>query len=148
MTCVRMYDLVQKYWAAEIEALKIQIKHATQQETQELERKLQWMQETEMAVVISQEQNEIQTFQKWGLDIKTHREKMEKRELDKEFKDPANPLRVVFVCAMWLTGFDVKSLSEILGHATVNITLNRYVHPSMELKQQNMQKLSSLLAVI
>ena len=75
VTCVRMYDLVQKYWAAEIEALKIQIKHATQQETQELERKLQWMQETEMAVVISQEQNVIQTFQKWGLDIKTHREK-------------------------------------------------------------------------
>lgn len=70
VTCVRMYDLVQKYWAAEIEALKIQIKHATQQESQELERKLQWMQETEMAVVISQEQNEIQTFQKWGLDIK------------------------------------------------------------------------------
>lgn len=111
VTCVRMYDLVQKYWAAEIEALEIQIKHSTQQEAQELERKLQWMQETEMAVVISQEQNEIQTFQKWGLDIKYHREKMEKRELDKEFKDPANPLRVVFVCAMWLTGFDVKCLS-------------------------------------
>ena len=75
VTCVRMYDLAQKYWAAEIEALKTSIKHATQQETQELERKLQWMQETEMAVVVSQEQNEIQTFQKWGLDIKTHREK-------------------------------------------------------------------------
>ena len=66
VTCVRMYDLAQKYWAAEIEALKTSIKHATQQETQELERKLQWMQETEMAVVISQEQNEIQTFQKWA----------------------------------------------------------------------------------
>ena len=64
-----------------------------------------------MAVVISQEQNEIQTFQKWNLDIKFHRTKMEKRELDKEFKDPANPFRVVFVCAMWLTGFDVKCLS-------------------------------------
>lgn len=111
VTCVRMYDLVQKYWAAEIEALKIRIKQATQQEAQESERKLQWMQETEMAVVISQEQNEIQTFRKWGLDIKTHREKMEKRELDKDFKDSANPLRVVFVCAMWLTGFDVKCLS-------------------------------------
>ena len=111
ITCVRMYNMVQKYWAAEIDALKIQIKHATQQETQELERKLKWMQETEMAVVISQEQNEIQTFSKWGLDIKTHRSKMEKRELDKEFKDRDNPLRVVFVCAMWLTGFDVKCLS-------------------------------------
>ena len=64
-----------------------------------------------MAVVISQEQNEIQTFKKWNLDIKTHRKKMEKRELDKEFKDPKNPFRVVFVCAMWLTGFDVKCLS-------------------------------------
>ena len=64
-----------------------------------------------MTVVISQEQNEIQTFQKWNLDIKPHRTKMEKRELDKEFKDESNPLRVVFVCAMWLTGFDVKCLS-------------------------------------
>ena len=36
---------------------------------------------------------------------------MEKRELDKEFKDKDNKLRVVFVCAMWLTGFDVKTLS-------------------------------------
>ena len=87
------------------------IKHATQQEAQELSRKLKWMQETEMAVVISQEQNEIQTFKKWGLDIKYHREKMEKRKLDKEFKDAKNPFRVVFVCAMWLTGFDVKCLS-------------------------------------
>ncbi|MBR5471584.1 MAG: type I restriction endonuclease subunit R [Oscillibacter sp.] len=111
VTCVRMYDLVQRYWVAEMEALKTQIRHATQQEAQELERKLQWMQETEMAVVISQEQNEIQTFRKWDLDIKTHRTKMEKRELDKEFKDKNNPLRVVFVCAMWLTGFDVKCLS-------------------------------------
>jgi type I restriction enzyme R subunit len=111
VTCVRMYDLVQKYWAAEIDTLKTKIKHATQQEAQELERKLQWMQETEMAVVISQEQNEIQTFKKWDLDIKTHRTKMEKRELDKEFKDKDNPLRIVFVCAMWLTGFDVKCLS-------------------------------------
>lgn len=111
VTCVRMYNFVQEYWQAEIQNLKAKIKSATQQEAQELERKLRWMQETEMAVVISQEQNEIQTFRKWGLDIKTHREKMENRELDKEFKDPGNPLRVVFVCAMWLTGFDVKCLS-------------------------------------
>lgn len=111
VTCVRMYNFVQEYWQAEIQNLKAKIKSATQQEAQELERKLRWMQETEMAVVISQEQNEIQTFRKWGLDIKTHREKMENRELDKEFKDSGNRLRVVFVCAMWLTGFDVKCLS-------------------------------------
>ncbi len=111
VTCVRMYNYVQKYWKEEIKHLKKMIKKAPQQEALELERKLKWMQETEMAVVISQEQNEIQTFKKWGLDIKYHRTKMVKRELDKEFKDPENPFRVVFVCAMWLTGFDVKCLS-------------------------------------
>jgi type I restriction enzyme R subunit len=111
VTCVRMYNYVQEYWKEEIGKLKVKIKTAAQQEAQELERRLKWMQETEMAVVISQEQNEIQTFKKWDLDIKYHRAKMEKRELDKEFKDSKNPLRVVFVCAMWLTGFDVKCLS-------------------------------------
>lgn len=111
VTCVRMYNLVQQYWAKEIQRLEAVRKQATQQEAQELDRKITWMKETEMAVVISQEQNEIQTFQKWGLDIRPHRLKMEKRELDKEFKDASNPFRVVFVCAMWLTGFDVKCLS-------------------------------------
>lgn len=111
VTCVRMYNFVQQYWKAEIKILKKSLKYASQQEALELERKIKWMQETEMAVVISQEQNEIQTFKKWDLDIKSHRTKMEKRELDKEFKDSKNPLRVVFVCAMWLTGFDVKCLS-------------------------------------
>ena len=112
VTCVRMYNLAQKYWADKIKETEAALKKTSSQQTyQELERKLQWLRETEMAVVISQEQNEIQTFRKWGLDILPHRTKMEKRELDKEFKDAANPFRIVFVCAMWLTGFDVKSLS-------------------------------------
>lgn len=111
VTCVRMYDYVQEYWKEEIKRLRKRIKTSTQQEAQELERKLKWMEETDMAVVISQDQNEIQTFKAWGLDIETHRRKMVKRELDKEFKDADNPLRIVFVCAMWLTGFDVKCLS-------------------------------------
>ena len=112
VTCVRMYNLVQQYWSEKIAETEAALKKTTSQQSfQELERKLQWLKETEMAVVISQEQNEIQTFKKWGLDILPHRAKMEKRELDKEFKDPENPFRIVFVCAMWLTGFDVKSLS-------------------------------------
>ncbi len=111
VTCVRMFDYVQEYWKAEIAALEDRRRIATQQEAQELARKIKWMRETEMAVVISQEQNEIRTFQAWDLDIATHRRKMEARKLDKEFKDPAHPLRIVFVCAMWLTGFDVKCLS-------------------------------------
>ena len=113
VTCVRMYNLAQKYWAEKIKELEAELKLATQQEAQELERKISWMKETEMAVIVSQEQNEIQTFNNWGLDILPHRSKMEKREMDKEFKDADNPFRIVFVCAMWLTGFDVKSLATI-----------------------------------
>ena len=42
-------------------------------------------------------------------------------------------------------GFDVKSLSEILGHTDVKITLNRYVHSSLEQKRQNMEKLTAVV---
>ena len=112
VTCVRMYNFVQEYWKEEISDLEAKVAAAvSDQEQMELSKKLKWMKDTEMCVVISQEQNEIQTFRKWDLDILPHREKMEKRELDKEFKDSDSNFRVVFVCAMWLTGFDVKSLS-------------------------------------
>ena len=56
-------------------------------------------------------------------------------------------LRHTFATRCIELGFDIKSLSEVLGHASVNITLNRYVHPSMELKQKNMNMLSDLLTV-
>ena len=112
VTCVRMYNYVQEYWQKEITELEKAIaKCDSQQEVQEMQRKLEWMKETDMAVVVSQEQNEMQTFQKWGLDILPHRDRMEKEELDKQFKDDDSRLRIVFVCAMWLTGFDVKTLS-------------------------------------
>lgn len=112
VTCVRMYNFVQEYWKEEIKSLEQRIAAtSSDQEQMELARKLKWMKDTEMCVVISQEQNEIQTFKKWDLDILPHRTKMEKRELDKEFKDSDSNFRVVFVCAMWLTGFDVKTLS-------------------------------------
>ncbi len=113
-TAVRMYELAMNCWAEKTAELEKALgKTTSQQECQELERKLAWMKSTEMAVVISQEQNEVAHFEKWGLDITPHRLKMEKRELDKEFKDADNSLRIVFVCAMWLTGFDVKCLSNI-----------------------------------
>ena len=107
VTCVRMYNFVQEYWNNKIKSLEEKIEALSEDDKQ----KLNWMKETEMCVVISQEQNEISTFQKWGLDITPHREKIEKRELDKEYKDPDSKFRIVFVCAMWLTGFDVKTLS-------------------------------------
>lgn len=113
VTCVRMFNLVQKFWDKKITELESALPTLTQQEAQELSRKIEWMKQTEMAVIVSQEQNEILKFNNWKLNILPHRKKMETREMDKEFKDPDNPFRIVFVCAMWLTGFDVKSLSTI-----------------------------------
>ena len=56
-------------------------------------------------------------------------------------------IRHTFATRCIEVGFDVKSLSEILGHASVEITLNRYVHPSMDLKTANMKRLSDLFTV-
>lgn len=80
---------------------------------------------------------------------------MEPRCLENQFKAVTkacgisnvnfHALRHTFATRCVELGFDIKSLSEILGHASVNITLNRYVHPSMELKQKNMNRLSALL---
>lgn len=111
VACVMMYNYVQEEWAQVIAAEKAKIKGMGQQEALEQRRKIAWMESTEMAVVVSQEQNEIARFRAWGLDIEPHRRKMEERNLDDEFKDADNPFRVAFVCAMWLTGFDVKPLS-------------------------------------
>ncbi|MEG0417819.1 type I restriction endonuclease subunit R [Gordonibacter sp.] len=113
VTAIRMYELVQRYWAEKIIELEKSLKALPQQDAIELQRKINRMRSTDMAVVISQEQNEIAAFEKWGVDIKPHRQKMVDRKLDDEFKDRDNPLRIVFVCAMWLTGFDVKPLSAM-----------------------------------
>ena len=66
-----------------------------------------------MAVVVSQSQNEIEEFKKKGLDIAAHRKRIVKEDLEKRFKKSDDPLRIVFVCAMWITGFDVPSCSTI-----------------------------------
>ena len=113
VTTVRMLEFAHKYWQENIKTLKEELQNTTQQEFIELKKKLKWMEETEMSVIISDSQNEIKIFANWGIDIKPYRKKMVNRELDKEFKDSENPFRIVFVCAMWLTGFDVKSLSVI-----------------------------------
>lgn len=74
---------------------------------------MKWIKETEVNVVVSGEQNEIKKFRDWGYDIESHRLKMNTRDLEKEFKDEENPFRMAIVCAMWITGFDVKSLSTL-----------------------------------
>lgn len=86
-TALRMYDKVRQYWPAD--------------------------DKTDMAVVVSAGQNEIEQMAKLGIDIVPHRKRMNEEDLAEKFKAPNNPLRLVFVCAMWLTGFDAPSCSTI-----------------------------------
>ncbi len=67
----------------------------------------------DIAVVISSSQNEVSYFEKKGVDIRPHRERMVKEDVEKKFKDANDPLRMVIVCSMWLTGFDVPVLSTL-----------------------------------
>ena len=86
-TALRMYDKVRKYWPKD--------------------------DDTDMAVVVSPGQNEIEQMAKLGIDIVPHRKRMNDGRLDEKFKDTNDPLRLVFVCAMWLTGFDAPSCSTV-----------------------------------
>jgi len=113
-TAVRMYDLMMKYWPDYVADLKKRIKNAQdQQEELLLKRKLKKVKETEVCVVVSSEQNEVDKFRKMQLEIAPHRKKMVERDLEKEFKDEENPFRLVIICAMWITGFDVPCVSTV-----------------------------------
>jgi len=112
-TAVRMYDKVRKYWALFRKELQGRLRKAGPQERERIEADIEYMRTTDMAVVVSQGQNEIDDMKKKGLNIKPHRKRMLKEDLDTKFKDPDDPFRIVFVCAMWMTGFDVPSCSTI-----------------------------------
>src|SRR6266581_3157899 len=114
-TAVRMYNKVQKYWQLHLNGLRKQIAGYAKGESewQLLQQNITYMQTTNMAVVISKSQNEIDDLRRKGLDIIPHRRRMEQEDLETKFKDADDPLRIVFVCAMWITGFDVPSLSTL-----------------------------------
>ena len=112
-TAVRMYDLVQLEWAAYLAELEELADRLPPLERDGVEAQVAFMRETDMAVVVSQSQNEIADMQAVGLDITPHRKRMLDEDLDERFKDPDDPFRLVFVCAMWMTGFDVPSCSTI-----------------------------------
>jgi len=78
-----------------------------------LRERLRRLNKTDMAVIVSAEQNEIERMKKLGLDILPHRKRMHDEKLDDKFKDPTDPLGIAFVCAMWLTGFDAPSCSTV-----------------------------------
>ena len=118
-TAVKMYDKVQYYWAEEQkELIKQRNKAKTEEEREKINRILGYMDRVEMAVVISEEADEKEKFMKQGLDITKHRELMNRittdgKDIEDRFKDKDDCLSLVFVCAMWLTGFDVPSLSTL-----------------------------------
>ena len=118
-TTVKMFDKVQHYWAIEKQKIVQERNTAeTKEKRDELTRKLDYMNKVEMAVIVSEEDDENEKFRKQGLDISMHRQKMkavtpEGLDIEDRFKDPEDPLQLVFVCAMWLTGFDVENLSTL-----------------------------------
>lgn len=118
-TAVKMYNKVQHYLTEEEKKLVAERNHAkTEEERAEKNRQLEFLSKMEMAVVISKEEGEEDKFAAQGLDISLHRKKMEAitpegKDIEDRFKDKDDPLSLVFVCAMWLTGFDVPSLSTL-----------------------------------
>ncbi|MCU0836000.1 MAG: type I restriction endonuclease subunit R [Chromatiaceae bacterium] len=112
-TAVRMYDKVQRVWQERLAALEAEGATATGEARLEIEGRIRLMKATDMAVVVSQGQNEIAEMAAKGLDIRPHRKRMVDEDLETRFKNPEDPFRLVFVCAMWMTGFDVPSCSTL-----------------------------------
>jgi type I restriction enzyme R subunit len=112
-TAVKMYNKVQAFWKRKIGELEHTLTKTSVQERNLVQKEIDYMKGTDMAVVVSSSQNEIKTFKEKELDIRPHRKRMVTEDLDVKFKDPENPLRVVFVCAMWMTGFDAPPVSTI-----------------------------------
>jgi type I restriction enzyme R subunit len=133
ITCVRMHGLIEHYWKERIAKLEADLGTAEdEQEEVYRRRQIQWMKDTLVAVVVSEEQGEVAKFQKWDLDIRPHRKRLkegfdipehlknkpefmgrQRLDVDDAFKEEEHPFRVAIVCAMWLTGFDVPSLSTL-----------------------------------
>ena len=112
-TAIRMYDKVQIAWKQKQLNFEQRLKHSTGSFRNRLQDQIEHMASTDMAVVVSGGQNDYEHMAKRGLDYKPHRERMVREKLDDKFKDPEDPLRIVFVCAMWLTGFDAPALSTL-----------------------------------
>jgi len=114
VTAVKMYDYITEAWEEYLIKEQKEINRLTdEQEKLTRQREWDWSKETELAVVVSHEQNEIEKMEAWELNIEPHRLKMNTNDLEKDFKDEDHPFRFAIVCAMWITGFDVKSLSTM-----------------------------------
>ena len=119
-TALKMHDKVRAHWGAEKARVEKELAALTgyggasdPDRVRELQVRLETITSTDMALIVSSAQNEIEGMRTLGLDIAPHRRRMNDEALDEKFKDPKDPLRLVFVCAMWLTGFDAPSCSTV-----------------------------------
>ena len=137
ITCARMHQLIAPRWRAQAASARAAAdarlaeaqaerdktrRAALEEEARQLAAQAAWLDETIVEIIISEAQNEVKDFKKWGVDIIPHRALMKKgfetpdgKRVDVEtaFKNPEHPFRVAIVCAMWLTGFDVECLSTL-----------------------------------
>ena len=113
-TAIKMYDKVQVAWHNKLAAMKAEALNASEAQQCYLKDDIAYMQETDMAVVVSGGgQGDYEAMEKRGLDYQTHRERFVREDLDNKFKDEKDDLRIVFVCAMWLTGYDAPCVSTL-----------------------------------
>ena len=112
-TAVKMYDKVKLEWKKYIQKLEKKLLTASLDDREVLQKDIDFMKETDMAVVVSPSQNEIEKMKLKGVDILPHRKRMTKEDLATKFKDKDDKLRLVFVCAMWVTGFDCSTISTL-----------------------------------
>lgn len=115
-TAVRMHDKVGACWKRRIEELRAERSALPGDDCEtiaEIDDRIAWREETDMAVVVSSSQNEIAEMKAKGLDFRRHRRRMVEEDLETKFTDADDPFRLVFVCAMWMTGFDVPSCSTL-----------------------------------
>ena len=137
ITCARMLQLIRLRWSAKaasvrsaadakraeaLAAVDSEVRTVRDEEAGKLAAQAAWLEETVVGLIISEAQNEVRDFRKWGFDIIPHRDLMKRgfdgadgKRIDVEtaFKNPDHPFRVAVVCAMWLTGFDVECLSTL-----------------------------------
>jgi type I restriction enzyme R subunit len=113
-TAIRTYIKVWGYWIEYLATLNTQIVEAQDPFTKSrLEKQYAKFSSVDMAVMVSQSQNEISDLEQYGIDVKPIRHRIVNENLEDKFKDADGPLRIVFVCAMWMTGFDVPNLSTL-----------------------------------
>lgn len=112
-TAIKMYDKVKIEWDKYIKILENKLKIANEDTKEVLQNQINYMKETDMAVVVSSSQNEIEQMKQKGVDITPHRKRMKTEDLATKFKDKDDKLRLVFVCAMWVTGFDCPTISTL-----------------------------------